>query len=89
MPSKTTSTFAAFHGIVVCVLWCGGFAWFSVGFQFFFPNASELPGEYVKRLRRLKDEAPELLIPHAYTRWEMRCGSHRHGANLRLTFDTA
>ena len=36
MPSKTTSTFAAFHGIVVCVLWCGGFASFSVGFQFFF-----------------------------------------------------
>ena len=51
MPSKTTSAFAAFHGIVVCVLWCGGFAWFSVGFQFFFSECFLLPGEYVKRLR--------------------------------------
>jgi len=30
---------------------------------------SKTTREYVKRLRRLKDEAPELLIPHAYTRY--------------------
>ena len=27
------------------------------------------PGEYVARLQQLRAEAPELLVPHAYTRW--------------------
>ena len=35
MPSKTTSTFAAFHGIVVCEsVW--SFCWVFCGFLFFF-----------------------------------------------------
>lgn len=32
---------------------------------------SGAPGEYVQRLQQLKKEAPELLIPHAYTRWDV------------------
>ena len=35
---------------------------------FFITRRSVPPGEYVQRLQQLKKEAPELLIPHAYTR---------------------
>eukprot|EP00913_Durusdinium_trenchii_P011568 g10862.t1 len=30
---------------------------------------SKTTREYVQRLRQLQDEAPELLLPHAYTRY--------------------